>query len=179
MSGRYLDPWAHDPAVIALEAVARGLSHSCRFAGQCETLYTAAEHSLLVASRLHDLGHDRAVCIAGLHHDDAEAFIGESTSLKNLLPEIAVVEAAVLTAVVDALGLVGIPFEHPTVRSADAWALAHEAYELMPSRGKACWTADPCAACLFWPLGMRAEFARRAWLRRHRALLDGGVADGR
>ena len=75
-SGRHLDLSAPDPAAITPEDVAHGVSHACRFAGQCCELYTAAEHALLVSSRLESLGHDCEVCLAGLHHDDAEALIG-------------------------------------------------------------------------------------------------------
>jgi len=180
VSGRFLDLSAPDPSTIALEDVAWGLSHTCRFAGQCHELYTVCEHSLLVASRLEWLGHDRAVCMAGLHHDDAEAFIGDMTQpLKNLLPEYKAIEASVFAAVVEALGLDGLPFDDLVVKDADAWALAQEAYWLMPSRGETWWTADLYTGCLFWPLCMRPELARSAWLRRHRSLTIRCAGNGR
>jgi uncharacterized protein len=179
-SGRFLDLSAPDASVIVLEDVAWGLSHACRFAGQCRTLYSVAEHALLVASRLEEQGHGRRVCLAGLHHDDAEAFIGDVTQpLKNLLCEYRAIEAAVFAAVVEALGLAELPFEHPAVKEADAWALAHEARELMPSRGESWWTAGLATGRLSELLGVTPELARLRWLDRHRALTNGCVRDGR
>jgi hypothetical protein len=113
-SGRFLDLSHPDASAIALEDVAWGLSHTCRFAGQCRSLYSVAEHALLVASRLEALGHDPAVCIAGLHHDDAEAFVGDVTQpLKHLLREYRAIEASVFAAVIEALDLDALAFDHP------------------------------------------------------------------
>jgi uncharacterized protein len=147
------------------------LSHTCRFAGQCNHLYTVAEHALLVSFRLQCLGHSAAVCLAGLHRDDAAAFVGDvAAPLKSLLADYQAVEDRVFAAVAGALGIVELPFDDPAVKQADGWALAHEAYWLMPSRGNGWWTADLCTGSLFWPLGLRPEFARKAWLREHRSL---------
>jgi hypothetical protein len=179
-SGRFLDVSDPDPSSICLDDVAWGLSHTCRFAGQCAEFYSVAEHALLVATRLESLGYDRAVCLAGLHHDDAEAFVGDVTQpLKSLLADYQKIEASVLAAIVEALDLVELPLEHPAVKDADSWALANEAYWLMPSRGATWWTAELRTGSVFWPLGMRPRVARAAWLRKHRALLEGGATGGR
>jgi hypothetical protein len=76
-TGRYLDLADPRAEVITVGAVAHGLSHTCRFAGQSERFYSVAEHACLVAARLESAGAPDRVVYAGLHHDDSEAFIGE------------------------------------------------------------------------------------------------------
>jgi hypothetical protein len=117
------------------------------------------------------------VCLAGLHHDDAEAFVGDVTQpLKHMLREYRAIEASVFAAIVEALGLQELPFDHPAVKDADVWALAHEARELMPSRGESWRTAGRATGRLAEPLGLTPEIARSRWLDRHRVLIGGCVA---
>lgn len=67
--------------------VAHGLAHTCRFGGQCDRFYSVAEHAVLcyvIAQR--DREATPSLNLAALHHDDAEAYIGDVPSpMKPLL----------------------------------------------------------------------------------------------
>lgn len=168
-SGRYVDLLDPDPAMITLADIAHGLSHICRFSGQCSKLYTVAEHCALVAWRLVRQEYPYEIVLAGLHHDDAEALcVDIPRPLKAMLPEYVVVESRVHAAVVTALGLQGLPFEHPAIKEADGWALRTEAFELLPSRG-AGWRGElrAVAGPAPWELGVSSDAARRKYLNYH------------
>lgn len=178
-NGVYLDLAAPDPADISLEAIAHGLSHTCRFAGQTRRFYSVAEHAVLVADRLAATGHDVLTQLTGLHHDDSEAFIGDVTRpLKALLPGYAKLEYQVGVAIHEALSLPLITVEQQqAVKDADDWALACEAFYLLPSRGRTwfCWGLydheDPGVE---WAphLGSTAQVARELYLERHQQLTE-------
>ena len=78
-----LDPRPED---VLIEDIARGLAHSCRYAGQCKRYYSVAEHSVLVSiaverRALNDYPDDperaREWALAGLLHDASEAYISD------------------------------------------------------------------------------------------------------
>lgn len=180
-SGAGLDLRNPDPRAVTLHDVARGLSHTCRFAGQTKRFYSVAEHAVLVAEHLADMDAAVDVQLAGLHHDDAEAFLGDLTrQLKLLLPGYAGLEREMQVAIRCALGM---PEPDPDtvalVKLADDWALAAEAHSLLRSAG-AGWFCDGlfnphrpgAAAC---GLGMEPDAAERAYLETHRLLVGEGA----
>lgn len=183
--GGYLDLADPDPKDIRLEDVAHGLSQTCRYAGQCDPSYAVAEHAVLVSEYLQAEGAPLLVCIAGLHHDDAEAYVGDMTRpLKALLPGYSAIEAQVMAAIVTGLALEDVPFEDPRVKHADDWALAAEAHQLLRSQGSTWHTAGLFqphdryrVTRLFGALGLSPRVAERAWLARHRVLT--GAVKGR
>lgn len=139
-SGRYLDLKDPDYRVITLEDVAHGLAFTCRYSGQCGDYYSIAQHSVMCSRYLKVTGEDVEVQLAGLHHDDAEAFLGDVVRpLKSLIQpqygelsvtmDIAVAKAFGDTWPADALHI-------PAVKTADNWALMVEAHRLLPSQGK-------------------------------------------
>jgi hypothetical protein len=178
-SGSFLNFHDPDPTHITLDDVAHGLSHICRYTGQCTIFYSVAEHAVIVSRRLEYLGFDRDVQWSGLHHDDAEAFVGDvNRPLKGMLPEYKAIERRVWLAVNEALGL-GLTDPQPrAVKDADNWALSAEAYHLLPSGGASWFSAglydpdnDP------FPLGgLTPGQAKVSWLERHHELEE---ADGR
>jgi hypothetical protein len=139
-SGRFLNLRVPDVRDIVLEDIAHGLAHTCRYAGQPNEFYSVAEHTVLVAAKLRADGHSVLSQWAGLHHDDAEAYIGDvSRPLKRLLPEYEDIETAVWGKINEALslGLGGdVPTVRPEVKAADNWALSAEASALLPSGGE-------------------------------------------
>lgn len=64
-----------DPAMINIMDIAHGLSNICRFHGQTRTLYTVAEHCVLVASMMQPY---RNYQLAALLHDAEEAYLGDT-----------------------------------------------------------------------------------------------------
>ena len=135
--GSFLDVSDPDPDDITLGDVVHGLSRACRFAGQCLTFYSVAEHAVIVSERLERQGAPADVIFAGLHHDDAEAFLGDITRpLKHLIPHYGELEEQMLCAIARALNLPLTSFTDPRIKEADDWALAAEAYHLMSSHGR-------------------------------------------
>ena len=63
---------------VRIEDIAHGLSQLCRFTGQCNELYTVAEHSVRVAKDAKERhGLNPHGVLAALLHDAAEAYLGD------------------------------------------------------------------------------------------------------
>lgn len=138
-SGRYVDLMNPDPATIVLEDIAAHLSRIGRFTGASVRFYSVAEHVLLVADRLWSLGYGPEVILLGLHHDDAEAYVGDvSRPLKLAIKEAyGSIEVQVERAIEAALELPTSTAEaRAAVKAVDDWALSAEAYHLLPSKGR-------------------------------------------
>lgn len=172
-TGLYLDLEDPHPSDIRLSDVAHGLAHTCRFGGQASRFYSVAQHAALVAARLVALGQSKDVALAGLHHDDPEAYLGDITRpLKTLAPEFRQIETRLWVSIAEALELPGLDITSDAVKEADNWALAHEAYYLLPSRGRP-WAThgrfapgeDPG-----WSGTLSPESAELLWLEVHHAL---------
>jgi hypothetical protein len=142
-SGKYVNLADPDPATIDLNDIAHALSNVCRFGGHCRRFYSVAEHAVFVSKRLERKGFNVAMQLAGLHHDDAEAYLGDiPRPLKPLLGKAyEVMSDKMDAAIVEALGLPFGPevFHRQTVKDADNWSLFVEARHLLPSGGRT-WT---------------------------------------
>ena len=93
-----------DPNVITIPTIAHHLATECRYAGGTRRPFSVAEHTLLVAAYLEHNGESPQIVLSGLHHDDAEAFIGDVTRpLKELLPDYRRIELRVEDAICEAL----------------------------------------------------------------------------
>lgn len=106
-SGRFLNLESPDPADICLEDIAQGLARTTRFRGQARTFCSVAEHAVLVADQLEAHGAPPEYVLAGLHHDDSEAFLGDvPTPLKRWIGDVwREMEYLMDTAICKALGL--------------------------------------------------------------------------
>lgn len=178
-SGLYLDLLEPDVQEIRLEDIAHHLGQINRYTGACRRPMSVAEHAVLVADRLRSQGHGAATILRGLHHDDAEAFCGDvGRPLKLALgAAYGEIEARLDTAVVRALGLPDVADWTP-IKAADDWALAAEAYHLLPSRGEGwfCWGQydpndhrnPPFAMWLLDAQGPSSTNAARLFLNQHR-----------
>lgn len=142
-TGRYVDLLAPDPETIVLADIAAHLSRIGRFNGACSRYYSVAEHALLVADRLRSQGHGAATILLGLHHDSHEAYFGDlARPFKIAMGEAFdtgdghVIERQLQSAVHVALNLPDWTAENRrAVKAADDWALAAEAWHLLPSCG--------------------------------------------
>ncbi len=156
-----LDPWNSD---FAIEDIAHGLAHVCRYAGQCSGFYSVAEHSLLVSEMVPEFE------LEALMHDAAEAFLGDITRpLKQLLPDYKVIERNVEAAIFHRLGIDRTNVT--AIKSADLRVLAAEQAQIMPS-GTNAWAA----AAGVEPAPILVRFlapptAKRQFLERYEQLM--------
>lgn len=177
-SGRYVDLLAPQPETIVLDDIAHGLAHTCRFAGQTSRFYSVAEHAVHVSHLLRS-GLDRPdLALAGLHHDDAEAYLGDVTRPLKALLGSGYVDASVKMdmAISAALGLAtDSRYRSQPVKLADDLMLAFEASELLPSKGEGwgyvlpdigqiCRAARPTIWCC------SPGTAKKVWLETHSEL---------
>ncbi len=167
-SGNYfdfLDPWHSQ---FTIEDIAHGLSHCCRFAGQCDRFYSVAEHSVFVSDIL-----PIEYAYAGLLHDAAEAFIGDVTRpLKALLPTFKEIERDIEAAIFERFDVP--PASGGIIKQADLRALAAEQQLMMPAHDDswACLAGiDPPA--MSWSVGLSPTSAKSLFLERYRALRPG------
>jgi hypothetical protein len=145
-SGQYLDVQNPDPDKINLEDIAHALGNICRYGGHSRTFYSVAEHSVFVCERVCRQGWSKNLQLAALHHDDAEAYLGDiPRPLKPLLGG----EYARLTRKMDRAIVIGLQlpflseeFHHSAISNADDWSVFVEARDLLPSEGRG-WTGHP------------------------------------
>lgn len=159
-SGNYFDlcdPWGSQ---FTIEDIAHGLSHTCRYAGQCRMFYSVAEHSFHTSFLV-----PKHLQLAALMHDAAEAFIGDVTRpLKSLLPAYKRIEMDVEDAVAQRFGITGMDAEE--VKAADLAMLAAEQATIMPAHADA-WavlngiTPAPVTVSMWTPPVAKAWFLHR------------------
>jgi 5'-deoxynucleotidase YfbR-like HD superfamily hydrolase len=163
----FLQPQRH---TILIEDIALGLSHVCRFAGQTRTLYTVAQHSVLVCDLVASTHPQDA--FAALMHDAHEAYVGDVPSpLKQLLPDYKSLEDRIQGAVLARYGL-----QRPlpaSVKHADLVLLATEQRDFMPAHDDE-WVVIAGIEPLFSTIRAWDPItARKAFMQRFYAL--GGV----
>ena len=135
-SGVYVNLAEPHPNQILLEDIAFSLSNIARYGGHVR-FYTVAQHACLVVRWLKIKGYDAQMQLAGLHHDDPEAYIGDiPRPLKPLLGGLKELNQKFEHVIKESLNLERLDFDAVPVKSADAWCLAYEAYWLMKSKGQ-------------------------------------------
>ena len=74
------------PEQVDVAVIAHALSMQCRYNGHVPTFYSVAEHSVRVAQWLEDHGQPVQVCLTGLFHDAAEAYVGDMVRPMKRMP---------------------------------------------------------------------------------------------
>lgn len=135
-SGHAFFPGDPRPEEVDVRVIARALSRIGRYNGhwaEWVSHYSVAQHAAMIARWMLQDGHSIQRCYAGLHHDSAEAYIGDIISqMKRLCPQIKVVEKKVEAAVFEAMMVDMDPATHTLVKEYDFIALATEKRDLMP-----------------------------------------------
>lgn len=167
----FLDPRPED---VCIEDITHSLARIARFGGHTvgPMVYPVAQHAVHVAERLHLAGASARVVFAGLHHDDPEAYTGDTIApLKRAMkirdggrrwsPEV-----GCQVAIESALGIPALTEEEDRqIKTADMRMLVTEARALLVDRG-AGWTVQeqPYDDLKIVPWSISdAEIAYRHW----------------
>jgi hypothetical protein len=104
----------------SVDDIAPSLAKICRFNGRVRKFLSVAEHAVLVSYLV-----PKELAYTALHHDDVEAFIGDSSSpLKKLIPELRALARKIEPWIARSLGLI-YPFPEE-IHTADQIALGIE-----------------------------------------------------
>jgi len=107
------------PEMIDIRDIAQGLSHLCRYGGQCKRFYSVAEHSVLVAIQVLRLTGSRCLARSALMHDSPEAYLCDVTGpLKDMLVVYDILESRFEAAIREKFGLID-RFDHPEIKRQD------------------------------------------------------------
>lgn len=133
LSGSMFDFDDPHPKDVDIDDIAIALGNTCRFGGHVKRYYSVAEHAVLVYRLVRDAGYHPETCLAALHHDDHEAYLGDiPTPLKRLMGDARhELERMVDRAISAALFVDLLP--DTRVKAADTVALSWEAAVLKPS----------------------------------------------
>lgn len=74
-SGHKFYPLDPRPEAVCLQDIAHALAHICRWTGHVSYHYSVAQHAVQVALAVEQMAPDLA--LLALHHDDAEAYLGD------------------------------------------------------------------------------------------------------
>lgn len=188
-TGQYVDTQHPTPDTINPTDIAHALSQTCRYGGHCQTFYSVAEHAVFVSERVKRRGGSRALQLAALHHDDAEAYLGDiPRPMKSLLgAAYSRLTNRMDGAIIVALQLEGDAgdFHHTDVKNADNWALLVEARHLLPSQGLHWFKGDQGASTWglehqpsriivpdYWRGGLGPHAAKHLFISRHQELTN-------
>lgn len=75
--GVWFDPENPDPDKMSVESIAHGLATEFRYGGHTDPLVNVAQHATDTARLLEEQGYDAEIQFYGLHHDSAEAYLGD------------------------------------------------------------------------------------------------------
>jgi hypothetical protein len=150
--------------------ISHSLSMQCRYGGHTQRFYSVAEHCCLISDWLLMRGLNPWIAYTGLHHDDAEAYIGDiPRPLKHMLPQFKAMEETIDLAV-SAYYRTIYPFP-PIIKEADSRILVDERRQAMSDSDND-WGTDGLE-----PLGVNLRFwspevAASEWFARHCQLSD-------
>lgn len=162
-SGKRIEFHDPDPEAILIQDIAHGLSLTCRWAGQCKTFYSVAQHSLMISKIVPE-----SDALWGLLHDAAEAYLTDlPRPLKECLPKYRIIEAVMLKAIAIRFGL---PESIPdNVKKADNLMLSTEAKLFMNCQPIDIGLNEDVLDIDIMPL--EPEIAERMFLERYKEII--------
>lgn len=171
-SGHYLDYFNPRADQIEIADIARGLAHTCRYAGQTTVYYSVAEHAVRVRDWVLGDGLTVApeIVLAALHHDSHEAYLGDWPSpLKHVFDSelLATLAADLDLAIAARFGFSPGYLDDPIVKRADLALLRAEAATLKYSHGIGPHWANEERHTPLAGLGWSPERAERKFLEAH------------
>lgn len=182
-TGETFDPVSGEISEIRIEDIALGLSHMCRYAGQCKDFYSVAEHSVLVYRIAKTLWpKDLEVQWAALLHDATEAYVCDlPTQIKRLVPDYRKIEDSLALKIYRRFAISTSPELHRRVKIADLIALSTEARRLFDNADT--WGTlnahDPMPELLHAKFPLEPKAARNYFLKTVKAVAKASGNQGR
>jgi len=175
-TGRQFYPLDPRPEIVCLEDIAHALAHLCRWTGHTAYHYSVAQHAVQVALAVEQMAPDYA--LLALHHDDAEAYLGDIARpwKRNLYilrddgspVPVDQVEEEMRAVILTALGICAPAEAWDVITVADNRVLQAEAEALMPSHNEFPIFGRKPPGCIIDP--MPPTRARDAFLANHNRL---------
>lgn len=167
---QFMNPKAHQ---IVLEDVALALSRTCRYGGHSKRFYSVAEHTILMSDWVLKQPWGTPLdALTALHHDDAEAYIGDlPRPCKQNIPQFKAVEEGIDEVVAERFQT-QYPFPG-WLKTADTAILLDERAQIMSPSGNS-WAIDklrPLGVKTWNVLGRFQWYVRWQWLLRHNELV--------
>lgn len=136
-TGVYVDPLNLDPETVKIRDIAHALAHQCRYSGHTRRFYSVAQHSVLCAIRVAELGGDVELQLEALLHDAQEAYLQDMPRPLKESPRFGQpYRAAERRAEKVIRGLYGLPKNmSDMVKLVDVQLLKVERRDLMPAAG--------------------------------------------
>lgn len=123
-SGRQINLLDPQPDQFCIEDIAHALSMQCRFAGNCSSFYSVAQHCVIVSTLVPE-----EYALPALAHDFGELIGDIASPIKALVPQIKEIEDRIMEAIAIRFG---ISFDHyDVIKHADLVAMATEKRDLM------------------------------------------------
>ena len=203
-TGSGFDPLAPLATDVRLGDIAHHLAMMTRFGGACPVYYSVAEHAIHVAHLVEETTGDPLYALHALHHDSAEAYIGDQRRpiKSRMLVHVGCaipfgdIEHAIFMAIVIGLKIPMLHRDHDygrectdTIKAADNAVLAAEFRAFFPDspEGAALQERTPLRAqeitpraCLDWTqarekfMGEHHRLSRFIALMQGNALMQGG-----
>lgn len=137
--GHHLDITDIDLDKIEIIDIAQGLSHCCRYAGQCKFFYSVSQHCINGSYHCED--EDK---LAFLLHDGAEAYMGDLVkNVKDLLVNYKSYERGLQLAIYQKFGVADVDWAE--IKRIDNAMMAAEAKVLMKNTDSWYFPEDPLA----------------------------------
>lgn len=175
-TGRKFTPLDARPEDVCIEDIAHALSQKCRYTGHTKSLYSVAQHSVIVSSLL-----PPSLQLAGLLHDATEAYLPDvAAPIKRyvyvevpwarFLKLFSEVESCLADVIFQGLGLSALCplIESEEVKRADLVALATEVRDAMGPPPDSWGLTHEASPGRIWILEPRA--AEALFLQRFKAL---------
>lgn len=132
-TGRLVDPLNMTAEDVDIQDIAHALGNQCRYSGHCDTFYSVAQHSILMADMAKMEGVSLETQLKCLLHDAAEAYLSDIPRPLKHLEGFAFyreAEDALLDVIFERFGLA--PGMSPLLHYYDQVMLVTEQRDLMP-----------------------------------------------
>ena len=165
-SGAQIYPLRTDIGPITMQDIVISLARTTRYNGHTDYPYATAEHSCHLADYVEREGGSAEDCFMALHHDDAEAVVGDLIRpVKRLLPDFSKIEDNVFCSIAAQHGFPNDKLA-PWLKDIDSRILCDEKAHLRKYSNNP-WAIDHLKPLMAHIQGWDADTAYDQFMQRH------------